>query len=151
MHPAASPFVAGKYASKTIIEQYQFFWWRTKLSGFFIFCELPIKLAMWETSPVWRDVARSAFSIDGCFKLFDQWHLRSLDLSFCLSHVEEVRSVDLGKLNLSPRFRWPFHRECVADDCARIAAPLERPGVNDLSPLLRYWRQGDERAFRSDP
>jgi hypothetical protein len=40
VHPAASPFVAGKYARKAIIAQYQFFCWQTKLSAFFILCEL---------------------------------------------------------------------------------------------------------------
>ena len=46
MHPAASPFVAGKYALKTIIHQYQFF-----LVARRAFCLLhPLRIASDKTS-----------------------------------------------------------------------------------------------------
>src|SRR5207237_226947 len=72
------------------------------------------------------------------------------DLPHRRRHVEELRSVDLRKFHLPSRLRGPFHRERVADDGTWIAVALERPGVNDLSTLLRYRRQSDERAVGRD-
>jgi hypothetical protein len=48
MHRATSPFVAGKYALKRIIQQYQFFRRQDKLAAFFIPSELLLtKQAVW--------------------------------------------------------------------------------------------------------
>src|SRR6516164_5092878 len=119
MHPAASPFVAGKYGRKARIDQDQFFCWQINYPP----CSASPICFWWngwcgnrrrleETRPS----ARSHFSFDNSFKLVDQWRLRSFDLPFRSSNVEKVRSVDLKELHLSPRLRGPFHRECVADN-----------------------------------
>src|SRR5205807_9711773 len=44
MHRAASPFVAGEYVQKRIIEQGQLFWKETDLSAFLILSGLPLKV-----------------------------------------------------------------------------------------------------------
>jgi hypothetical protein len=46
MHPAASPFVIGEYARKTIMKQCQLLRRQTELSAFFILPGLPMKWAI---------------------------------------------------------------------------------------------------------
>src|SRR5262249_18066974 len=84
------------------------------------------------------------------FELLEQWLLPGFDLLPRHSDVEEVRSVDLRKVHLSPRPWRPFHHEGVADDGAGLAVALKCPCLNDFSSLLRHRCQSGEWTCRTE-
>ena len=89
-------------------------------------------------------VLRSANSLH---QLFQQAHLRRIDLLLGLVQAEKPRLVHFRKFLRPTGARGPLEDEGVASDLGRVAIPFERPGMDHLAGFLLDGGQRDKTAL----